>query len=100
MLAECSAKRTQPNMTAALENLNKVRSQRILNDQPLTAEVVTDVETLVNELAKEYRKEFIVEGHYFYFCKRNGLEVAGLSFSDAEFMLPFPAEELEVGRVQ
>ena len=100
MLSECQAKRTQPNMTKALESLNKIRSMRILGVAPLTETEVTDVETLENELAKEYRKEFIAEGHYFYFCKRNGLPVATLEFTDEEFMLPYPEEERAVGRVQ
>ena len=55
-------------MTKALESLNKIRSMRILGVAPLTQVEVSDVETLENELAKEYRKEFIAEGHYFYFC--------------------------------
>jgi hypothetical protein len=100
MLSECQAKRTQPNMTKALESLNKIRSMRILGVAPLTETEVSDVETLENELAKEYRKEFIAEGHYFYFCKRNGLPVATLEFTDEEFMLPYPEEERAVGRVQ
>ena len=57
-----------------------------------------------DEILKEYRKEFVSLGQLFYFYKRWGMEnIVGYagSMGDAEYILPYPDEEVVSGnRVQ
>lgn len=65
--------------------------------------------SLMAQLEKEYRKEFICEGVVFYFYKRLGYEklprqsdvMSGSKvIDDAVYMLPYPDFEIQSGRVQ
>lgn len=85
------------NLTAAITNLNTVRSSRgIIDDIPDTA----TQEEVRAELIKEYRKEYIGEGQLFFFYKRLGLTTyPGIStdivVGDDIYVLPYPDSEIQ-----
>lgn len=87
------------DLAKAIEYLNIVRSSRgIIEEIPLTA----DVDTVKNELFKEYRKEYVSEGQLFFYYKRVGAtSIPGLSVNtvvgDAIYLLPYPDSELQFG---
>jgi hypothetical protein len=97
--AECYATGSNPNLDMALDRLNSVRNMRGLyeNLEDLT------VEQTLEEIKKEYHKEFLSEGVMFYFYKRTGATVVPHYpevMGDEEYLLPYPAFELQAGRVQ
>ncbi len=102
IVAESALSKSAPETATAIQYLNDVRSARgILEPIPTDA----SVETLNDELYKEYRKEFISEGQLFYFYKRLGLiDFPGLPSNiiadDAIYMLPYPDNEFSFGRIQ
>lgn len=95
--AECYATGTTPDPAKALELLNIVREKRGLYDPlPASADVM-------EEIRKEYRKEFLAEGVMFYYYKRLGFtEIPDFeaAMGDAEYVLPYPDFETESGRIQ
>ncbi len=97
--AECMIKKSTPDAAGALTLLNSVRQRRGITTD------LTDATTsvIMNEIVKEYAKEFYCEGAMFFLYKRLGSEsipgytqVAG----DAIYMLPYPSTELQMGRKQ
>ncbi len=97
--AECYVKQTTPDITNALTLLNTVRQKRgITTDlSGLTASAV------MNEIVKEYAKEFYCEGAMFFLYKRLGMESIPnytQTATDAIYVLPYPATELQMGRKQ
>jgi hypothetical protein len=97
--AECMIKKSTPDAAGALTLLNSVRQRRGITTD------LTDATTsvIMNEIVKEYAKEFYCEGAMFFLYKRLGKEsipgytqVAG----DAIYMLPYPSTELQMGRKQ
>ncbi|WEK33808.1 MAG: RagB/SusD family nutrient uptake outer membrane protein [Candidatus Pseudobacter hemicellulosilyticus] len=59
----------------------------------------TPTATLMEEMKKEYRREFITEGMLFYYYKRlDAATVDGVTgnFNKANYVLPKPAEETEL----
>ena len=100
MAAECYATKNQPDMASALDKLNFVREKRGLGDYPLTEAEINDPLLFQQELTKEYKKEFIAEGVFFFYCKRNGLNIDDMSLTDSEYMLPYPDNEISMGREQ
>jgi len=97
--AECYATGSNPNLDMALDRLNGVRNMRGLyeNLEDLT------VEQTLEEIKKEYHKEFLSEGVMFYYYKRTGATVVPHyteEMGDEEYLLPYPAFELQAGRVQ
>ena len=83
----------------AISILNIVRESRgILEEIPMELEL----EEVEEELTKEYRKEFLMEGQLFFYYKRNGFtSIPGLSetlvVDDAIYVLPYPDNEVEFG---
>lgn len=97
--AECYATSSNPNLDMALERLNSVRNMRGLyeNLEDLT------VEQILEEIKKEYHKEFLSEGVMFYHYKRTGATVVPHyteEMGDEQYLLPYPAFEIQAGRVQ
>ena len=97
--AECYATGPNPNLQLAMDRLNTIRNNRGLyeNLTGLTAEQI------INEIGKEYHKEFLSEGVMFYYYKRNGFKKIphqSVEMGDAQYVLPYPAFELQSGRVQ
>jgi hypothetical protein len=97
--AECYAKQASPDVNSAITLLNTVRQKRgITTDlSGLTAGEIMD------EIIKEYRKEFYCEGVMFFLYKRLGIEnIPGYNqeASDKIYVLPYPATELQMGREQ
>ncbi len=97
--AECFLKQTTPDTQSALNMLNFVRQKR---------GITTDLSNLttaqiMNEIVKEYAKEYYCEGHMFFLYKRLGMEsIPGYSqtATDAVYMLPYPSTEIQMGRIQ
>lgn len=83
----------------AIELLNTVRKSR-----GILQEISTGLEAneIAEELTKEYRKEFLMEGQLFFYYKRNGFTtIPGLSetieVDDEIYVLPYPDNEVEFG---
>jgi hypothetical protein len=60
-------------------------------------------EEAMEEIKKEYRKEFMLEGVMFYYYKRTGAEMLPnmeTAMTDTEYVLPYPEFELQNGRIQ
>ncbi len=97
--AECNVKKQNPDLATAVSLLNTVRQKRGITVN-LTS---TDANVIMNEIVKEYAKEFYCEGVMFYLYKRLGKEtIPGYneSATDAVYVLPYPATELQMGRNQ
>ena len=65
----------------------------------LSANEVSD-ENVQDIIGKEYRKEFIGEGQWFFYCKRKDLETLPnvvVPFSKAYYVLPMPDQEKDYG---
>ena len=75
----------------ALTYLNSIRNVR-----GITANIIDPDPAIVKEeLLKEWRKEYIALGHLFFLYKRWGLEdVFGTTMGDAQYVLPFPEDEI------
>ncbi len=97
--AECYATGSAPDLGMALQRLNKIREIRGI---PVPLENL-DADQIISEIQKEYRKEFISEGVMFYYYKRTGCKsvpnYAG-EMTDTQYLLPYPAFEIQSGRVQ
>lgn len=97
--SECCASATAPDITKALKYLNLIRQKRgIYND----LKDLEPAEILV-EIGKEYHKEFLSEGVMFHYYKRTNATIIphlNEEMSDKEYVLPYPAFELQSGRVQ
>ncbi len=97
--AECYIKQASPNIPAALNLLNTVRQKRGITTD-LTS---SDAPSVMNEIVKEYTKEFYCEGVMFFLYKRLGMEsIPGYNqtATDAVYVLPYPSTELQMGRKQ
>ena len=91
IIAECES-----NSDEALRALNKVRNARALKD-------LSDATLIQEELAKEYKREFIGEGQLFFYYKRLGIEKivydsgswfgGYVNMSTAEYVPPLPDSE-------
>ena len=82
-----------------LNKLKKLIDENYLYTDDLKEEDTTD-EKLQTAIGKEYRKEFIGEGQWFFFCKRTDqatLPNVQVPFSKAYYVLPIPDQELEYG---
>ena len=82
----------------AIALLNEVRSNRNLADFTLPDNLTSS--EIQAEIKKEYRKEFLGEGQYFFYHKRLNLstiEGAGVNATDAVYVIPMPDNELEFG---
>ncbi|WEK34717.1 MAG: RagB/SusD family nutrient uptake outer membrane protein [Candidatus Pseudobacter hemicellulosilyticus] len=93
----------ETDLPKAIEYLNTVRRSRgIQVDIP----AIADKATVVAELQKEYRKDFLMEGQLFFYYKRLNLSTfpgfpANRVANDQVYVLPYPNSELEAGnRVQ
>ena len=104
--AECRISGPDKDLGEARSLLQEVRKARAVYEE-LDADL--DEASLMAQLEKEYRKEFICEGVVFYFYKRLGYEklprqsdmMSGSKvIDDAVYMLPYPDFEIQSGRVQ
>lgn len=84
----------------ALVYLNTLRHNRGFDESnDLTEDKVTN-DMLQGIIGKEYRKEFIGEGQWFFYCKRMDealLPNVTVPFSKEFYVLPIPDAELEYG---
>lgn len=92
--AECTTSKAD-----ALNYLNTLRQHRGFDStNDLTEDNTTD-EQLQDVIGKEYRKEFIGEGQWFFYCKRKNADLPDVTvpFSKAYYVLPMPDQEKEYG---
>ena len=93
--AECAGSKKE-----ALEYFNTLRQHRGFEVTDDLKEEDTTDEKLQTAIGKEYRKEFIGEGQWFFYCKRTDqatLPNVQVPFSKAYYVLPIPDQELEYG---
>ena len=96
--AECHL--ANDDVEAALNLLTVVRNQRGVYD---ALDATMSVEAAMEEIKKEYHKEYLLEGVMFYYYKRTGADMLPnmeTPMTDAEYVLPYPEFELQNGRVQ
>ena len=101
--AECQLKQNH-DVAAAMRLLNTVRSHRNLTD-PLS-DALTE-EAAMDEIVKEYRKEFMCEGQLYYFYKRLNYgqipiptavgNTVSYSYQVPDYVFPLPDDEIEYG---
>lgn len=92
--AECA-----PSKKEAVGYFNTLRRHRGFEEAHNLKENVTD-ENLQTAIGQEYRKEFIGEGQWFFYCKRTDQAVlphVTVPFSKAYYVLPIPDQEKEYG---
>jgi hypothetical protein len=91
ILSEC-----EPELADALYWLNQVRDMRALPSVSCSAD------GLLNEIEKEYRKEFYGEGQLFYFYKRHGyktfLHCPVAELGENNYMFSWPENEVLFGQ--
>ncbi|MFR5657069.1 MAG: RagB/SusD family nutrient uptake outer membrane protein [Butyricimonas faecihominis] len=78
--------------------LETLRGFRGYAGNPLPADA-----NLLEELRKEYQKEFIAEGQLFYFYKRQNMitiPFTAQTMNRATYVFPMPDNELEFGNIQ
>ena len=78
--------------------LETLRGFRGYAGNPLPADA-----NLLEELRKEYQKEFIAEGQLFYFYKRQNMTTipfTAQTMNRATYVFPMPDNELEFGNIQ
>ena len=93
--AECT-----DNIKDALKYVNELRQHRGFPEGENLREEDMTVEKLQTIIGKEYRKEFIGEGQWFFYCKRTDREMLPnltVPFSKGFYVLPMPDQELEYG---
>ena len=97
--AECCATGATPDLDKAAAYLNTVREHRAVYE----ALEGLDADGVMAEIAKEYRKEYPMEGVMFYFYKRSGATAIPHyeeEMADAQYVLPYPDFETQSGRIQ
>lgn len=97
--AECYVRQSVPDVQSALDLLNFVRQKRgiVAQLEGLSAENV------MNEIVKEYKKEFYCEGVMFFLYKRLGIKTIpnyNGEAGDNIYVLPYPDTEIQMGREQ
>lgn len=83
----------------AVNYLNQVRYQRGI-PQSLNLATSLTVPEIRKEIEKEWRKEFLGEGHLFYFYKRLGyanIPNTAIEGTDKVYLLPLPETEVDFG---
>ena len=96
--AECHL--ANKDVKAALDLLTVVRNQRGVYE---VLDAAMSVEQAMEEIKKEYHKEFLLEGVMFYYYKRTGADVLpnmDTPMTDEQYVLPYPEFELQNGRIQ
>ena len=84
----------------ALEYFNQLRRHRGFEENDDLQEEGLTAEKLQTAIGKEYRKEFIGEGQWFFYCKRTDqatLPNVQVPFSKTYYVLPMPTQEIEYG---
>ena len=97
IMAECCMTSSELyNREEAVELLNEIRTARsIPASKMLDANSLSDAE-IINEISKEYRKEFVGEGVQFYYYKRLGIENIsgdGELMTNLQYVIPLPKSE-------
>ncbi len=94
--AECMAETDLGAAVSLMETLHLKRESSDLGE-------ILDKESLMQEIQKEYQREFVGEGQLFYFYKRLGIpEITGDSgarfyMDDKKYTFPLPENEVQFG---
>ena len=101
--AECQLKQNH-DVAAALQLLNTVRSHRNLTD-PVSSTLSED--DAMQEVWKEYAKEFMCEGQLYFFYKRLNYDqipiptavgnTVSYNYQQPDYVFPLPDNEIEYG---
>lgn len=87
----------------AVEYMNILKSKRNIPASSFLSEDIS-VEDLQQEIIKDYRREFSQEGQLFFCYKRLGVQTfPGIQYdgmTDAQYQLPYPDIENELGQRQ
>lgn len=92
--AECSPK------SEAIGYINTLRKHRGFAESSMLAEDDVSDDGMQAIIGKEYRKEFVGEGQWFFYCKRKDMETlpdVSVPFSKAYYVLPMPDQEKDYG---
>lgn len=93
IVAECDME----NTGNAVKELNKVLTGRGYETQNLLdPAVVNSAPAVLEELLKEYQREFICEGQLFFFHKRHHTPI--LNNQEVKYQFPKPDVEIEFGK--
>ena len=87
--------RKSTRSTTALNLLTVVRNQRGVYDE---LDATMSVEAAMEEIKKEYHKEYLLEGVMFYYYKRTGADMLPnmeTPMADAEYVLPSARSSIE-----
>jgi hypothetical protein len=85
------------NLTEAADLIKFIHKKRAFKNEI----TITDVGTLMDEISKEYQREFIGEGQLFYFYKRlnkqsiKSYENIPIEMNDAKYTFPLPKKEIQ-----
>lgn len=93
------AAESTPDKSQAVAYFNNLRQHRGF-DKSLDLQNTISDQILSNEISKEYQKEFIGEGQWFFYCKRKDREdmpLVTVPFSKGFYVLPLPDLEIEYG---
>lgn len=93
------ASECESTIDKSLYYLNALRHNRGINSSFDLNNNLTEA-MLINEIAKEYRKDFVGEGQWFFCCKRlnmDNLPNVVVPFNRDFYVLPIPIQELEYG---
>ena len=94
---------SEMNLIAAECETDKTMALKYFNDfrhaRGFTEEFdLKNADDLQNEIVKEYRKEFLQEGQFWFCCKRLNLAVPDADgFKNEAFVWPMPEIEIEYG---
>ena len=87
------------NLDQALSLMNTFRETRGLYE-PL---IDLNQAQVLEEIGKEYQREFLSEGMMYFYYKRIGAETVPAksgAMTDADYVLPYPDLEIQSGRIQ
>ncbi len=87
------------NLDQALSLMNTFRETRGLYE-PL---IGLNQAQILEEIGKEYQREFLSEGMMYFYYKRIGAETVPAksgAMTDADYVLPYPDLEIQSGRIQ
>lgn len=94
--AECMSETNLTEAVSLMEELHEKRGSDVLGE-------ISDKESLIAEIIKEYQREFIGEGQLFYLYKRlnlssiKGIYGFSISMDDSKYTFPLPNDEIEFG---
>lgn len=94
--AECAVRGTNVDINKSLKILNTFRKKRGIK---IKLPESSSKEDILNEVEKEYRKEFLMEGQMFFYYKRlnkTTIKYAKKEFSKDKYIFKIPTDEINL----